>query len=668
MSSEEKISPEEFDKELESLLTGTPEKKPKNQKRKKIIIAAAIAILGITGIKLLSGGKDMVPVVDTVTPTRKTIQNRLTVTGPISGTDSVDVVSNLHAEILEIPVKEGDKVTKGQPLAVLDDSDVKKEADIAKNDYDLAVTTCAEKDKEARNGYAKAIQDLNTAQANYDRTKALFDGGSVPKVDLETAENGLHDAERECDSYTIKNGSAVADDSYRLQIEKAKFDYEKAVEQLDNTILKAPIDGTVVRVNTKVGRFADKMENDAPLFVIENLDNLELEIKVSEYTIGKVAVGQEAEISADILNGETVHGEVISISPTGEEKGGGSSERVIPTKIRVTDQDTKLIAGITARASIVLEESENALTVPVSAVMEKDGTNYVQEISDGTVSWVPVDIGVESDVEMEIIPVEGNSLDENSVLIAEPGEQYTGAIRVMGLKKINLTIHRGEFVAIMGHSGSGKSTLMNILGCLDRPTLGHYYLDGIDTAALSPDELSAVRNKKIGFVFQSFNLISRTSALKNVELPMTYARIPKRKRTERAMELLECVGLEKRAGHMPNEMSGGQRQRVAIARALANEPPLILADEPTGNLDTAASIEIMEIFSELHKAGATVIVVTHEENIAAFTDRIIHFSDGQIIKDEINENPTKGSGKVHMKGLYRHFQETAGTESGVVGC
>ena len=227
----------------------------------------------------------------------------------------------------------------------------------------------------------------------------------------------------------------------------------------------------------------------------------------------------------------------------------------------------------------------------------------------------------------------------------------TGAIRVMGLKKINLTIHRGEFVAIMGHSGSGKSTLMNILGCLDRPTLGHYYLDGIDTAALSPDELSAVRNKKIGFVFQSFNLISRTSALKNVELPMTYARIPKRKRTERAMELLECVGLEKRAGHMPNEMSGGQRQRVAIARALANEPPLIL-----------------EIFSELHKAGATVIVVTHEENIAAFTDRIIHFSDGQIIKDEINENPTKGSGKVHMKGLYRHFQKTAGTESGVVGC
>lgn len=160
----------------------------------------------------------------------------------------------------------------------------------------------------------------------------------------------------------------------------------------------------------------------------------------------------------------------------------------------------------------------------------------------------------------------------------------TGAIKVLGLKKINLTIERGEFVAIMGHSGSGKSTLMNILGCLDRPTLGHYYLDGIDVADMTPDQLSDIRNRKIGFVFQSFNLISRTSALKNVELPMTYARVPKAKRAVRAQLLLERVRLGARKEHMPNELSGGQRQRVAIARALANEPPLILADEPTGSV------------------------------------------------------------------------------------
>lgn len=211
----------------------------------------------------------------------------------------------------------------------------------------------------------------------------------------------------------------------------------------------------------------------------------------------------------------------------------------------------------------------------------------------------------------------------------------TGAIKVLGLKKINLTIKRGEFVAIMGQSGSGKSTLMNILGCLDRPTLGHYYLDGIDTADMNPDELSEIRNKKIGFVFQSFNLISRTSALKNVELPMTYAKISRKERRERAYQLLEQVGLGKRCMHMPNELSGGQRQRVAIARALANEPPLILADEPTGNLDTASSVEIMQLFSKLHQAGATVVVVTHEEDIAAFTDRIIRFRDGEVLSDVV---------------------------------
>lgn len=232
----------------------------------------------------------------------------------------------------------------------------------------------------------------------------------------------------------------------------------------------------------------------------------------------------------------------------------------------------------------------------------------------------------------------------------------TGAVKVVGLKNVNLTIKKGEFVAIMGQSGSGKSTLMNILGCLDRPVIGHYYLDGIDIAALNQDQLSMIRNQKIGFVFQSFNLISRTSALKNVELPMTYAHRSKKERVKRAAELLGRVGLGERTDHMPNEMSGGQRQRVAIARALANEPPLILADEPTGNLDTASSIEIMELFSQLHDEGATVVVVTHEENIAEFTDRIIRFRDGRIISDhrnphKIRKEEAKAELEAGMKGM-----------------
>jgi len=210
-----------------------------------------------------------------------------------------------------------------------------------------------------------------------------------------------------------------------------------------------------------------------------------------------------------------------------------------------------------------------------------------------------------------------------------------GNIEVQALKQINLTINYGEFVAIMGASGSGKSTLMNILGCLDRPTGGDYHLEGIDIKEKTDDQLSFIRNQKIGFVFQSFNLIPRTSALKNVELPMIYGKIPSRDRKDRALELLGNVGLGDRYHHMPNELSGGQKQRVAIARALANKPTIILADEPTGNLDSQSSVEIMGIFTKLNRENRnTVIIVTHEPEIAEYTDRVITFKDGNIIQDE----------------------------------
>ncbi|MFA7659776.1 MAG: ABC transporter ATP-binding protein [Anaerovoracaceae bacterium] len=210
-----------------------------------------------------------------------------------------------------------------------------------------------------------------------------------------------------------------------------------------------------------------------------------------------------------------------------------------------------------------------------------------------------------------------------------------GEISVRALHNVSLSIKQGEFISIMGASGSGKSTLMNIIGCLDRPTEGSYYLEGTDINEKTDDELSTVRNKKIGFVFQSFNLIPRTSALHNVELPMIYGKVRATERETMAQELLEQVGLSDRAEHMPNELSGGQKQRVAIARALANQPQIILADEPTGNLDSHSSVEIMDIFSRLNREeGNTVIIVTHEREVAEFTDRIITFKDGCIIKDE----------------------------------
>lgn len=213
---------------------------------------------------------------------------------------------------------------------------------------------------------------------------------------------------------------------------------------------------------------------------------------------------------------------------------------------------------------------------------------------------------------------------------------YTGEVEVPAVRSVSLEILPGEFVAIMGASGSGKSTLMNSLGCLDRPTSGHYFLDGVNVGDLDRDQLADLRNQKIGFVFQGFNLLSRTSALENVELPMLYARPgrPAREQRELANKALALVGLAERADHHPNQLSGGQQQRVAIARALVNEPKLLLADEPTGNLDTHTSIEIMGIFQDLNQRGMTIVMVTHELDIARYMRRSVIMRDGRVVSDQ----------------------------------
>ncbi len=213
----------------------------------------------------------------------------------------------------------------------------------------------------------------------------------------------------------------------------------------------------------------------------------------------------------------------------------------------------------------------------------------------------------------------------------------TGEDSFNALNCVSLNVEEGEFVAIMGASGSGKSTFMNMLGTLDKPNSGSYHLDGIDMLHLTPNEVAHIRNVKMGFVFQGFNLIARTTALENVELPMIYKGVPEEERVERAKAALKIVGLEAREDHMPNQMSGGQQQRVAIARAIINDPPLILADEPTGNLDTKTSIEVMEFFVKLNETtGKTIILVTHEPDIAEYCKRVVRFKDGNIISDEIN--------------------------------
>lgn len=239
----------------------------------------------------------------------------------------------------------------------------------------------------------------------------------------------------------------------------------------------------------------------------------------------------------------------------------------------------------------------------------------------------------------------------------------TGAHPVAALKDVNLEVKAGEFVSVMGPSGSGKSTLMNLLGCLDTPTSGSYKLDGIEISTLDDTSMARVRNRKIGFVFQNFNLLPRMTALRNVELPMLYAGVDARERMRRATSALERVGLADRLNHRPNQISGGQVQRVAIARALVNEPAILLADEPTGNLDTRSGEEIMAIFQDLNRGGATIVLVTHERDIALHTSRIIHFRDGRLVADEKVENPLDAVEQLKSLGQEDENESQAGETS-----
>lgn len=440
---EEKVNEEEkIDRQIQEIMSGSEEgdskkEKPKRtarlkrwSRKRKLLAGAAVAAVLFLLSRCVSGGSPSGFSASVMALEKKPIQEKLSVSGPVEGTDSVDVVSNIHAEIISMNVKEGDQVIKGQILATLDQTDLQREVEIARNAYELAAANQAEQNKTQALGYEKAVQDCQAAQADYDRKSLLYANGDISQVEMETAANALADARRHMEEYTVVNGVGTADPSYELQVKAAAFTLEKAQKELENTEIKSAIDGTVVRVNSKVGQFADKVENDKPILSIENLEELEMEIKISEYSIGKVKVGQKVQISADILNGKTVEGEVIKISPTGEEKGGGSTERVIPITIGIKDSSSGLIAGITAKAEILIQEAEDAFVVPITALIDNGEGTFIAVAQEGKVRRIPVSTGVDGDVEIQVIPQEGYELTEGMMIITNPNTTLTDGMDV----------------------------------------------------------------------------------------------------------------------------------------------------------------------------------------------------------------------------------------------
>ena len=429
-------SGEEVERELEAYIN-----EPKNGKRRRISLSGAVrairgqspkkkrieAVLAVAAavclaVRCTAGGSTLSQV-PSMALAKGDVVSSLSLTGPVSGTDSADVVSNLHSEVLEIRVKEGDTVEKGQVLAVIDRTDAQKEVDVAQNAYDLAVSEYNESLRDTKIGYEKAKQDYSTASLNYERNKTLFEAGAISSAEFEAVGNALSDARRAVEGYRMENGQAVPDESYELKVKAAQFELDQKKRDLEDTEVKSPISGTVVRVNSKVGQFADKPEDEKPMFIIENLAQLEMELQISEYSVGDVSVGLPVDITADILNGKTVTGPITSISPTGEEKtGSASTERVVPATVSIDKADSGLIAGITARASIVTERAEDVFKVPSSAVRTgEDGSSQIAVLKEGTgiVHFVSVDTGVESDLETEIIPI-GEELTEGMTLLLTP--------------------------------------------------------------------------------------------------------------------------------------------------------------------------------------------------------------------------------------------------------
>lgn len=388
-------------------------------KKKKVWLVVAVVAVAVAGCKVLGGNSadsNGMPV-SSMPVVQKDINEIVALKAPLEGTEVVEIVSNLHYEVTQINVKEGDQVTKGQVLAGLDAKAMADELGAAEDALALAQSQYEDGLKNAQVAYDQAAAQLSQARAQFDRSKALYDAGALSQEQFEKDQHTLNTAQSAVDAYTVVDGKVQGSESERKNIQISRNALERKREELSGGKIISPIDGTVTRVNIKQGRFADETDDKKPMFVVENLDQLQMKVSVSEYDIAKVKEGQEVIISADILGGDTVKGEVSRISPTGEEVSG-STERIIPTIITVTESNDKLIAGITAKAEIQINSAENVLAAPLEAIVENDdGSTMVYKIDNGTAKAITVTLGLENDLEVEVT---GEGLAEGDLVILNP--------------------------------------------------------------------------------------------------------------------------------------------------------------------------------------------------------------------------------------------------------
>lgn len=429
-------------------------------KKKKIVIIGAVVLVLAAGVVYgkSKGSKteDVGAFITTSVVEKKDIKNTLSLKAPLEGTESAEIVSQLHYEVIQLNVKEGDRVKKGQVLAVLDSESLKKDIQKAEDNLQLLILQNQESSRDEQQSaeqarlnleesledkqreYEKAVAELETDQRNYNSIKELAQIGAKSQEDLKQAKKDYQDAQRVVDGYDVKDGKVVASDAELKSLEKAtttnsasrtkqiaieRKDIERKKQDLEDCEIKSPIDGTITRVNIKRGRFADETDDDKPMFVVENIDNLQMKVMVSEYDIDKVKIGQTAEISADILGDETVQGVVTRISPTGEEKSG-TAERVIPAVVEVQGKEHGLIAGINAKASILVDESKNAFVLPIECLTKNpEGETQVLRVDkENKIHVVTVKTGVENDLEVEII---SDELKDGDTVVLSPTPDLT---------------------------------------------------------------------------------------------------------------------------------------------------------------------------------------------------------------------------------------------------